>query len=100
VVALEQDLAATANTHQLVTEFVEAVAGAEKNEDGAAEQGALKGSADGRFWCRHHYLFGSRDESKRIAASLRNSVSNFRVYPAVPCRGFKFRPFRDWDARL
>jgi hypothetical protein len=58
VIALEQNLVATADAHQLMTEFVETrrrITGAGEGADGKTEQGALQRAAEERIGFRRHF---------------------------------------------
>jgi hypothetical protein len=60
VIALQKNLAATADAHQLMADFLEAgggIAGAGEHEDGEREQTALQQAAEGRIEFRHHSRF-------------------------------------------
>jgi hypothetical protein len=57
VVAFEQDLAAAADAHQLVADFLETggrIAGTGESENSEGEQDAVESAAEDGMWGRHH----------------------------------------------
>jgi hypothetical protein len=81
VVALEQNLVASADAHQLMADFVKAgsgISGAGKGEDGDGQECAVEGAADDGMLGRHHWVHSIAD--------FRLQISDLRLQIEPPAK--------------
>src|SRR4051794_14748594 len=96
MVAFEQDLATSANAHQLMAELTEARARITcpgEGEDSDGQHGAVECATEGRIQVQHHRFEISRFEISDLVSTcnLQSSIRYSRSHRAV-ARGGRMRP--------